>query len=114
MLGPEYRAEKERFFRVLSERFLKVSKIVSERCDPSILEPLPFNSGYFLSFLCKGFSAEELRRELLERERIGVVALGEDLIRVAYSSIETEGIEECFKASFETAERFARRGLSPR
>jgi aspartate/methionine/tyrosine aminotransferase len=114
MLGPEYRAEKERFFRVLSKRFLKVSKIVSERCDPSILEPLPFNSGYFLSFLCKGFSAEELRRELLERERIGVVALGEDLIRVAYSSIETEGIEECFKAIFETAERFARRGLSPR
>ncbi|MDD4218831.1 MAG: aminotransferase class I/II, partial [Sphaerochaetaceae bacterium] len=54
-----------------------------------VLQPLPFNSGYFCAFRCKG-NAEDLRRDLLEKHRIGTVALGGDLLRVAYASVDAE------------------------
>ncbi len=38
---------------------------------PKGLTPIPFNSGYFMSFYCEGFSAEALRKKLLYEMGIG-------------------------------------------
>jgi hypothetical protein len=54
--------------------------------------PLPFNSGYFFSFRCVR-DARILRIYLLETYGVGTVSIGEQYLRVAYSSVDRESIE---------------------
>ena len=64
---------------------------------PASLSPLPFNSGYFMSFECRGISAETLRLRLLD-EGIGTIAIGEKYLRVAFSAVEAGNIDELYAA----------------
>jgi ribosomal protein S10 len=63
---------------------------------------MPFNSGYFMSFHCKT-DAEALRQELLQKHGIGVIALGEHCIRVAFSSIDEDKINPVYRQIYDTA-----------
>jgi hypothetical protein len=67
------------------------------------LQPLPFNSGYFMSFKCSGINAETLRQALLAKHGIGTIALGDIYLRVAFSSIEEEDIPVIYQAIYDTA-----------
>jgi D-serine dehydratase len=63
---------------------------------------MPFNSGYFMSFHCSA-DAEALRQELLQKHGIGVIALGEHCIRVAFSSIDEDKITPVYRQIYDTA-----------
>ena len=80
---------------------------IAENPAPPCLAPLPFNSGYFMSFLCHGISAEKLRQELLSACGIGVVALGEKCLRVAFSSLDEEQIFPVYQAIYDTAAKMS-------
>jgi hypothetical protein len=67
------------------------------------LIPMPFNSGYFMSFRCKGIDAEALRKRLLSDCAIGTIALGAEILRVAFSPLEVDQIPEIFGAIYKTA-----------
>jgi aspartate/methionine/tyrosine aminotransferase len=86
-------AEKKRYKEILQRRYNLVKAFVSSHPGHPVLSPLPFNSGYFMSFRCK-VDAEALRQELLAKHGIGVIALGEHYIRVAFSSIDEDKITE--------------------
>jgi ribosomal protein S10 len=58
-----------------------------------------------MSFRCEGVSAESLRQELLAKHGIGVVALGDACLRVAFSSIDEENIEKVYRAIYDTADK---------
>ncbi len=103
--APGYDDEKAAKRELLRRRYQMVRRIVLERED-AVLAPLPFNSGYFMAFACKGVSAEELRLSLLD-EGIGTIAIGEQYLRVAYSTIDEGDLPELYSAVYAAAERLA-------
>jgi hypothetical protein len=61
-----------------------------------------------MSFRCHGIDADLLRKRLLAEQGIGVIALGRDYIRVAFSSIDEELIPEVYRRIYEAAEKMGR------
>jgi len=106
MKSPTYQAEKERKFEILRGRYAKVKEILAHRKTGRALKEIPFNSGYFMSFLCQGISADTLRRRLLDRG-IGTIALQDRLLRVAFSSIEVGGLDELYREIFQAADELS-------
>ncbi|QQO08956.1 aminotransferase class I/II-fold pyridoxal phosphate-dependent enzyme [Breznakiella homolactica] len=95
--------EKKTYYGYLEARYRKVKEFLAANPDHPILKPLPFNSGYFMSFRCTGIDAEELRQELLSKHGVGTIALGNKYLRVAFSSAEADQIEGIYRTIFETA-----------
>ena len=56
----------------------------------------PFNSGYFMCIRLKAVEAEALRVHLLDRYGVGLIALGKYDLRVAFSCIDEEQVQELF------------------
>lgn len=99
--NPDYTSQKAAKAAMLEERYRLVRSLVAEyEAGPDVcLHSLPFNSGYFMAFRCLGLSAEELRLRLLDAG-IGTIAIGTELLRVAYSSIDLERIPELYAEIF--------------
>jgi aspartate/methionine/tyrosine aminotransferase len=87
------RAEKR---EVLRARAARVREVVYQPRFRDSWEVHPFNAGYFMCLRIRGVDAERLRVHLLEREGVGLIALGQDL-RVAFSCLEEEQIEPLFE-----------------
>ncbi|AEF82461.1 aminotransferase class I/II-fold pyridoxal phosphate-dependent enzyme [Leadbettera azotonutricia] len=104
MEDPRTISEKARFQDMMLKRYQAVKQFVVSHPNHPNLTPLPFNSGYFMSFRTEGVSAEKLRQELLARHGIGVVSLGESCLRVAFAGLDEEIIESTYKVIYDTAE----------
>ena len=99
--------EKSRWVEVLKERYIKVKEILENRSAGRELTPLPFNSGYFMSFTTGSLDAEELRTELLHKEGVGTISIGSGYLRVAYSAIELADLEALYETIFAVADRMS-------
>jgi aspartate/methionine/tyrosine aminotransferase len=102
MEDPRTPGEKDKYRAMLKRRYNLVKEFINARPNHPVLRPLPFNSGYFMSFNCT-VDAEALRKELLAKHGIGIIALGEHCIRVAFSSIDEEKITPVYQQIYETA-----------
>ena len=99
--------EQKAFFReVLERRYVLVKKFVQSHSSKQ-LYPLPFNSGYFMSFHLNTLDAEALRQKLLNEKGIGTISIDAHTLRVAFSSIDEEKIETVYQAIYDTAEEMA-------
>ena len=78
--------------------------ILSGRTSRAI-RPVPFNSGYFMSFRLNRGEAETLRKALLMEEGVGTIAVNETCLRVAFSQLDVEKLPEVFELIYRTAER---------
>jgi len=107
MQSPNYQAEKKAALAILRERYLKVREIIERLPPGSKLEPLPFNSGYFMTFRVGGASSEKLRKKLLMEQGIGTISIQERYLRVAYSSVDLHHLEELYEIIFKTAEELS-------
>ena len=105
LADPKIEEEKKAFRDVLEERYKVVRKFV-ESHKSSVLEALPFNSGYFMSFNVKGVDAEVLRKKILETKAIGTISIDSKTLRVAFSSVDVDKIETVYSAIYEVAETF--------
>jgi aspartate/methionine/tyrosine aminotransferase len=94
MRSPIYAQEKQRVFAILRERYRRSREILDSLGGP--LRVLPFNSGYFLCFDTGEIGAERLRRKLLKEEGIGTISIQDRYLRVAYSSVDVEHLEELY------------------
>ncbi len=94
--APGYDAQKLRFRGMLEDRYKRSRDFLASHKLPSCLVPLPFNSGYFMSFECFGISAEALRLKLLDERGIGTISMQDRYLRVAFSSVEAAHIDEVF------------------
>ncbi|HEY9055041.1 MAG TPA: aminotransferase class I/II-fold pyridoxal phosphate-dependent enzyme [Rectinemataceae bacterium] len=92
LLYPGYEEQKAHYRSILETRYRAMKDYLVSREAPAALEALPFNSGYFMSFLCKGISAEDLRLDLLENKGIGTISMQDKYLRVAFSSLEAEEV----------------------
>ncbi len=102
---PTLNEEKLSYRKVLESRYKIVRKFV-ESHKSTKLTPLPFNSGYFMSFALNGIDAEELRQRLLNEKGIGTIAIDSKTLRVAFSSLDEDKIDVVYSAIYEMAEKF--------
>lgn len=89
-----YDEQKVVYGKKLESRYRAMKAWLSQGILPACLEPLPFNSGYFMSFLCHGISAEALRIRLLNEKGIGTISMMDKYLRVAFSSVEASDVPE--------------------
>ena len=95
--APEYEKEKKEKFEILKERAEKVKITLSKASYRDVWESYPFNSGYFMCLKIKNVDAERLRKYLLDKYGIGVIAINKTDIRIAFSSVKKEDIEDLFE-----------------
>ncbi len=104
LANPELKQEKQAFFAILEQRYKIVKDFVETKKDHPALEPLPFNSGYFMSLRCKNINAESLRQKLLQECGIGIIAVNESTIRIAFSSIDSDLLTMVYEKVYQVAQ----------
>jgi aspartate/methionine/tyrosine aminotransferase len=100
---PRSAGEKEYYYQLLRGRYRAVKDFIAHNPDHPVLTPLPFNSGYFMSFRCDGIKAESLRQELLTKHGVGVIVLEDRFIRVTFAAIDEEKIPALYRTIYDTA-----------
>ncbi|MBN2123269.1 MAG: aminotransferase class I/II-fold pyridoxal phosphate-dependent enzyme, partial [Deltaproteobacteria bacterium] len=91
-----YKSEKEEKFRVMKERAQEVKRVLSDPKYSGAWDVYPFNSGYFMCLKLKTVEAESLRLHLLDAYGVGLISLGREDLRVAFSCIEKGDVRELF------------------
>jgi len=99
-----YKEEKQKGIEKLKARFSAMKENLARYNNRKDFVPLPFNSGYFMSFFCT-CDAEDLRQKLLNDYQTGVIRTDDHHIRIAFSSCDTEKIsgliDTLYKCSLE-------------
>ena len=103
MNSPQYGVEKREKYEILKSRALKVKAIAADSRYADVWEVYPFNAGYFMCLRLRSANAEAVRQRLLDEYGIGVIALGDTDLRIAFSCIEAAGIEAVFHAIAQAA-----------
>jgi aspartate/methionine/tyrosine aminotransferase len=99
-----YHGIKEQYADLMKRRYHKVKSILEKRSTGLNLRPLPFNSGYFMTFELITGSAEELRKTLLKQEGIGTISIKDRYLRIAYSSIDLRDLDELYSSVFSVSD----------
>ena len=102
--GTHYAEDKETIFKAMDERYRIVKKAVERHKDEKIITPYAFNSGYFMAFSTNGRNAEDLRVYLLDKYQIGAINIMGHTLRLAYCSVEPEGLDEVVDTVYKAAE----------
>lgn len=97
MESPEFEAQRAEKFALMKARAQKVLEVVNRETYQDAWEVYPFNSGYFMCIRVKGVEGEALRLHLLNTYGVGLIAAGGRDIRIAFSCIEEEDVEELFE-----------------
>ncbi|OQY19760.1 MAG: hypothetical protein B6I36_03200 [Desulfobacteraceae bacterium 4572_35.1] len=92
----QFLAQKEEKYEVMKGRALKVKEVLADSKYDAAWDYYPFNSGYFMCLKLKNVSAETLRVHLLEKYGVGAISIGKTDLRVAFSCIAEENIQELF------------------
>jgi len=92
----EFLRQKQEKYEIMKRRANLVKKLLDSGRYDDAWTYYPFNSGYFMCLRLKKADAEKLRTHLLEKYGVGTIALGETDLRVAFSCIEEEEVEELF------------------
>lgn len=103
LADPAHDAQKKELRAMLQRRYDLVRNFVNTH-KSSVLEPLPFNSGYFMSFNVKTGNAEDIRKKLLAEEGIGIIQIDANTLRVAFSSIDEDKIDAVYSSIYKVAE----------
>ena len=103
MQDPAYEQQKQEAFATLAARYRRAREMAARTPPP--LRALPFNSGYFMTFELERGGAEALRKRLLLEHGVGTIAFQDRYLRVAYSSVEAERIEELYTLIFQAAQK---------
>jgi aspartate/methionine/tyrosine aminotransferase len=106
MEDSSFEDERNKRRQILKDRALEVKNVLSDPKYADYFIAYPFNSGYFMCVKLKqGLDAEKFRKELLDNEEIGVIAIGSSDIRIAFSSVEKEDINDLFDAMLRCASK---------
>ena len=99
--------EKAEFRKILERRYKLVRDFVSTH-ESKFIKPLPFNSGYFMSFDTMSIDAEKLRQKLLNDRGIGTISIDVKTLRVAFSSLDEEKINIVYQAIYDVADELGK------
>ncbi|KWX77554.1 hypothetical protein AMQ84_12050 [Paenibacillus riograndensis] len=95
--SPEFAEQKEEKFQIMKGRANKVKALLdSGKYGDEVWTYYPFNSGYFMCLKLHTVPADALRLHLIHNYGLGTIALGETDLRVAFSCIEEDQLEDLF------------------
>lgn len=103
----KFEEEKAEFRKILERRYKLVREFVSTH-ESKFIKPLPFNSGYFMSFDTMNIDAEKLRQKLLNDRGIGTISIDAKTLRVAFSSLDEEKINIVYQAIYDVADELGK------
>ena len=103
----QFLAQKEEKFQVMKGRALKTKQVLDSGKYDSAWSYYPFNSGYFMCLKLKGIDAEQLRVHLLDKYGVGTISIGKTDLRIAFSCIAENDIQELFDIIFQAAKDLA-------
>jgi aspartate/methionine/tyrosine aminotransferase len=96
---PDFRRQQAEKVAILRER----AAITATECRrpeyADCWDVYPFNSGYFMCLRLKGVEADAVRLRLLDEHGVGVIALGQRELRVAFSCLASDQIPGVFRAA---------------
>ncbi|MFD1989062.1 aminotransferase class I/II-fold pyridoxal phosphate-dependent enzyme [Paenibacillus nicotianae] len=101
---PHFEAQKEEKFQIMKGRANKVKQLLDTDQYQDAWEYYPFNSGYFMCLKLKDVSAEDVRLRLLREYEVGTIALGAHDLRVAFSCIAEEYLEDLFNLIYQAVQ----------
>lgn len=102
--GKSYELDKELVFQEMEARYLILRDTLREyTAEYSLLQPYPYNSGYFMSFDVHGRDPEELRVYLLDKYGVGTINIMGKTLRLAYCSVEKEKIADLIRILYKAA-----------
>ena len=93
--------ERSKLNAIIEERCKKVKAIFDKGLYADEFTPYPFNSGYFMCIKLKNIDAETLRLALLDKYGVGVISTNQTDIRIAFSSVDVENIEELYSIIYQ-------------
>lgn len=96
MEDENYERLKQEKFDLLKSRAMAIKEVLKDPKYADGFDVYPFNSGYFLCIRVKGVNAEALRLHLLEDYGTGLISIGEDNLRVAFSCLEEKDVKTLF------------------
>jgi len=104
-----YQNEKKSKYNILKKRYQLVKKILSSKNEYlQYFNPLPFNSGYFMCIKLKdNLNGELVRQKLLNNYNTGVINIG-NLLRIAFSAVPINLIEELFDNIYNACKEVAK------
>ncbi len=94
--SPDFDQQKLEKFNIMKDRANRVKQLLDSGKFEGAWTYYPFNSGYFMCLKLSTVDAETLRVHLLNEYGIGTIALGATDLRVAFSCIEAEHLEDLF------------------
>ncbi len=94
---PGFAAEQNEKREVMKARALRVKEVLEDPEFDAVWDAYPFNSGYFHCLKLKTVPAERLRLHLLDEYQLGVIATAESDIRVAFSCLEVDELEDVYQ-----------------
>lgn len=92
----QFNKEIEQNITTLRERYEITKSVVYAEQYQSHWQAYDFNSGYFMAIKVKDVNPETLRQHLIEKYSIGIIALNETDIRIAFSCVEKDDIPHVF------------------
>jgi len=92
----EFTGEAQEKYEVMKARALQVKEVLANKKYDDAWTYYPFNSGYFMCLRLKSVNAEKLRLHLLDTYQVGVIAVDDTDVRIAFSCIEVTDIKELF------------------
>ena len=99
--------ERSKLNAIIEERCKKVKAIFDKGLYADEFTPYPFNSGYFMCIKLKNIDAETLRIALLDKYGVGVISTNHTDIRIAFSSVDVENIEELYSIIYQCCKSFS-------
>jgi aspartate/methionine/tyrosine aminotransferase len=98
--SPEYGAQKKAKYDIMKKRYDAVKSALKKEKYSEYFTAIPYNSGYFMCVqLADGLNGDKIRKLLIEKYGIGLIALG-DVLRVAYSAVAAKDMEEMFEGIY--------------
>jgi aspartate/methionine/tyrosine aminotransferase len=94
--SPSYAAEKAEKYAVMKARADEIHRVLADPKYAPAFTAYPFNSGYFMCLRLKTVEAEPLRVHLLDKYGVGLISLGKNDLRVAFSCLEKDDVQELF------------------
>ncbi|SMC49538.1 Aspartate/methionine/tyrosine aminotransferase [Desulfocicer vacuolatum DSM 3385] len=91
-----YGDEKKEKFDILKSRAQAIKSVLKDPVYRDAWDVYPFNSGYFMCVRLKDVDAETLRLHLLDTYGVGLIAIGQRNIRVAFSCMEEDEVKVLF------------------
>ncbi|MFC7394493.1 aminotransferase class I/II-fold pyridoxal phosphate-dependent enzyme [Scopulibacillus cellulosilyticus] len=99
--SPEFTGQQEEKCSIMKKRANKVKDVLNNQKYHKLWSYYPFNSGYFMCLKLNEVNAEEARKHLLDKYGVGVVAINATDLRIAFSCVEEEDIEELFELIYQ-------------